>query len=263
MRTIVQVSDLHFGTTLDETLEPLVSLLENIAPDLVIVSGDFTQRARVNEFRAARAYLQRLPSPQLLIPGNHDVPLYDVIRRFLSPLGRYRTYITPGLSPCVVDDEIAVLGINTARSFTFKGGSIDARQVEETVATLAGLPAHVARIVVTHHPFDIPTGLSGVDVVRGGTQALQAFAPYNVDLYLSGHLHLIHRANAAEYVPEYAAQLLVAGTAISTRARGEANSFFVLRVGRKEIGCETYAWDAGERAFLALETKVYERVSGQ
>ncbi len=262
MRTIVQLSDLHFGTTIAATLEPLVALLARLAPDLVIVSGDFTQRARVSEFEAARAYVQRLPAPQLLIPGNHDVPLYDVMRRFLSPLGHYRRYITPDLSPCFVDDEIAVFGINTARSFTFKGGTIDDAQVNATVTQLARLPSHVARLVVTHHPFSIPGGLSGVNVVRGATRALQAFAPHKVDMYLSGHLHLVHYASASAYVPGYEAPLLVAGTAVSTRARGEANSFYVLRVGRGAIECDTYRWDAAGGEFRVVEATGFGRVSG-
>lgn len=262
MRTIVQLSDLHFGTTLPETLDPLLALLTELAPDLVIVSGDFTQRAREVEYEAARAYIQRLPTPQLLIPGNHDVPLYDVVRRFMSPLGRYRRYITDNLAPSFIDEELAVVGINTARSLTFKGGAIDAQQIDEVSARLVSLPASVARIVVTHHPFDIPVGLSGVAIVHGADRALRAFAPLKVDLYLSGHLHLIHLASASKFVPGYNAPLLVAGTAISTRARGEPNSFFVFNVGPEEIVCDTRSWNVDSRTFALTNTQHFPRVSG-
>lgn len=263
MRTIIQISDLHFGTTLPDTLDPLIALLHRLAPDLVIVSGDLTQRARPIEYVAAQAYVQRLPTPRLLIPGNHDVPLYDVFRRFVSPLGRYRRYITDDLAPAFIDDEVAVFGINTARSFTFKGGAIDPHQVVEVTERLATLPSHVARIVVTHHPFDIPFGLSGVEIVHGAKKALTAFAPHKVDLYLSGHLHLIHLASASQYVAAYDAPLLVAGTAISTRARGEPNSFFVFRVESKVIICDTHSWNPTTRDFEHTNTQEFQRVSAR
>lgn len=263
MRTIVQLSDLHFGTTIAATLDPLVQLLHRLAPDLVIVSGDLTQRARSAQFVEACGYLNRLPTPRLIIPGNHDVPLYDVIRRFLSPLGRYRTHITRELAPVFLDDEIAVVGINTARSLTLKGGGISAKQLAAATAYFDHVPTHVARIVTTHHPFDIPVGLSGVDIVHGAARAINGLARCDVDLFLSGHLHLMHTSSTTKYVTGYDAPMLVAGTAVSTRARGEPNSFFVFRVDRQVIECDTYAWDAPRVAFRHAETRAFARTSGR
>ena len=263
MRTIVQVSDLHFGTTIPATLDPLIDLLHTLAPDLVIVSGDLTQRARRSQYIEARSYLDRMPTPRLVIPGNHDVPLYDVIRRFLSPLGRYRSYVTNDLAPVFLDDEIAVVGINTARSLTFKGGTINAGQVAAATEFFKGIPSHVARIVTTHHPFDIPLGLSGVDIVQGAARAIDGFARCDVDLLLSGHLHLVHTARTTKYVAGYDAPMLVAGTAVSTRARGEPNSFFVFRVDRHAIECDTYTWDSHATACRHAETRRFARVSGR
>ncbi|MEP7381658.1 MAG: metallophosphoesterase [Gemmatimonadota bacterium] len=263
MRTVVQLSDLHFGTTIAATLDPLIQLLQKLRPDLVIVSGDLTQRAKTQQFVEARAYLDRLPAPRLVIPGNHDVPLYDIARRFLSPLGRYRTHISNDLAPVFLDDEIAVVGINTARSLTFKGGRIGRSQLATSTAYLDALPPHVARIVVTHHPFDIPVGLSGVAIVHGAERAIDAFARCDVDLVLSGHLHLVHVASTAKYVAGYDAPMLVAGTAVSTRARGEPNSFFVFRVDRQVTECDTYTWDEETTAFQQSDTRTFARVSGQ
>ena len=129
MKKLLHLSDLHFGRVDDSLVEPLRRAAQAIAPDLVVISGDFTQRARRVEYRAARRFLDSLSSPRLVVPGNHDIPLWDVIRRFVSPLGRYRHYITDDLAPFYVDDEIAVLGINTARSLTRKYGRINARQM--------------------------------------------------------------------------------------------------------------------------------------
>ena len=262
MRTIVQISDLHFGAILEPTLDPLIALLTTIAPDLTIVSGDITQRAREEQFLRSRKYIDRLPRPMMVLPGNHDVPLYDVFRRFLSPLGRYKRMITDDLSPSFVDDEIAVVGINSARSLTFKGGGISAAQLEESAAIFEGLPEHVSRIVVTHHPWDIPQGLSGVEIVDGANEALAKFETCKVDLFLAGHLHLVHVVSAGKFLPGYKATILQAGTATSTRARGEPNSFFVFRVGVATIECDTYTWDGFTQLFKISSSQTLPRVSG-
>src|SRR2546421_621876 len=118
MRILAHISDLHFGTESSPVVEGLLADLLAARPHLLVVSGDLTQRARTDQFAAARAFLDRVPFPQLIVPGNHDIPLYDVGRRFLRPLHRYRRLITPELSPTFYDDELAVLGVNTARSAT-------------------------------------------------------------------------------------------------------------------------------------------------
>src|SRR3954469_19108949 len=111
MRTIVHLSDLHFGRLDRRVVAPLVAAIRAIAPDLVAVSGDFTQRARASQFVEARDFLQTLPFPQLVVPGNHDVPLFDVARRFLRPLARYRRFIADDVEPMFIDEEIAALGL--------------------------------------------------------------------------------------------------------------------------------------------------------
>jgi 3',5'-cyclic AMP phosphodiesterase CpdA len=263
VRTIIQLSDLHFGSILEPTLEPLLQTVSSLAPDLVVVSGDLTQRAKEWQFQQARAYLDKLPHPQLVLPGNHDVPLYDVFRRFTSPLGRYTKYITDNLAPTFVDEEIAVVGINTARSLVFKGGRINEAQLQEAATTFDALTGTQARIVVTHHPFDIPEDLDGVRVVEGAEHAMDVLAPRKVDLFISGHIHLVHIASAARYVPGYQGTILQAGTATSSRARRESNSFFVFRVGEREIECETQSWDPDEKRFERLRVNRFARVSGQ
>ncbi|MEO7995996.1 MAG: metallophosphoesterase [Gemmatimonadaceae bacterium] len=266
MRTVVQLSDLHFGAILEPTLEPLVEQLRELSPDLTIISGDVSQRARSDEFARARDYLKRLPTPQLVIPGNHDVPLYNVFRRFLSPLDCYDEYIASNHDPVFIDDEIAVVAINSARSFTFKGGNINEAQIRNSVQQFDRANKQQVRIVVTHHPFDLPVGLSGVSIVHGAKEAIQAFARSDVDLFLTGHLHLIHRATGAVFVPGYKATLLGAGTATSTRARGESNSFFVFRIDHtladeNAIQVETHSWNAARNCFEITDTRGLHRTS--
>ena len=265
MRTIVQVSDLHFGAILEPTLEPLVTLLRELAPDLTIVSGDLTQRATREQFEQARDFLALLPNPQIVIPGNHDVPLFNVFRRFLSPLARYDEYISVNHDQVFIDDEVAVVALNSARSLTFKGGAISEAQLHYATEHFAGATNHQVRILVAHHPFDLPVGLSGVEILDGAARAVRTLQPSHVDLFLSGHLHLIHRASASVFVPGYTATLLGIGTATSTRARGESNSFFVFRIDhtktQEAITVETYSWNAARNCFEITDTRSLPRTS--
>ena len=125
MRTVVHLSDLHFGRVDPRLVAPLVQAIKTVAPHLVAVSGDLTQRARRREFVQARAFLQQLTCPQIIVPGNHDVPLYNMAARFLRPLAGYGRYITRDLEPVFVDEEMIVVGLNSARSVMFGGGGLE------------------------------------------------------------------------------------------------------------------------------------------
>jgi 3',5'-cyclic AMP phosphodiesterase CpdA len=261
MRTLVHLSDLHFGRVDAALLDPLRELIERLAPDVVVVSGDLTQRAKSAQFEAAKAWLDTLPGPQIIVPGNHDISLYNLFRRFVQPLTRYKRYITDDLDPIFVDDEIAVLGVNTARSLTFKDGRVNKEQVAEIKRQLAGLPASVTRIIVTHHPFDLPKTYDDDDLVDRAPMAMQAFADCGVDLLLAGHLHTSHAGSTAEryQMSEYAALVVQAGTATSTRGRGEVNSFNVVRVEHERIEVDRYGWDAVGKQFSLMKTEPFLR----
>jgi 3',5'-cyclic AMP phosphodiesterase CpdA len=261
MRTLVHLSDLHFGRVDPELLGPLRDLVHKIAPTVVVVSGDLTQRAKSEQFEEARAWLDTLPGPQIIVPGNHDISLYNVFRRFVLPLERYKRYITEDLDPVYIDDEIAVLGVNTARSLTWKDGRVNKEQVEKIRATLAGLPQEVTRVVVTHHPFDLPKGAEEDDLVDRAHMAMDAFADVGVDLLMAGHLHQSHAGNTqARYkISEYAALVVQAGTATSTRGRGEVNSFNVIRIESQKIEVDRYGWDSVHKQFQLLATEKFMR----
>lgn len=264
MRTIVHLSDLHFGRVDTALLDPLVAAVAAAQPDVVAISGDFTQRARTAQFMQARAFLDRLPRPQIVVPGNHDVPLYDVLRRFAAPLHRYRRYISDDLSPVFRDGQIAVIGLNTARSLTFKGGRINVEQAGLVARQFAQLDDTILRVVVTHHPFDLPKHDAGQDVVGGARMAMKVFADCGVDLLLSGHLHHAHAGDsAARYeIPGFAALVVQAGTATSTRSRGEPNAFNVIRAGTARIEVDVHAWEPGRSAFGVWRTDAFERRGG-
>ena len=258
MRTIVHLSDLHFGRVHMPTLAPLRAAVEAVHPDLVAISGDLTQRARTAQFKEARAFLDSLPHPQIVVPGNHDVPLFNVVTRVAQPLARYRRYITDDLAPSFVDDEIAVLGLNTTRSFVHKGGRVNERQLSEICDDFGRLAGSQTRIVVTHHPFDIPEGAKESDIVGRARVAMAMFATCGVDLFLAGHLHLTHHGNTARYqIPGYSALAVQAGTATSTRGRGEENSFNLIRVERPRIAIESHAWQPSALRFALTDTSVF------
>lgn len=261
MRTLVHLSDLHFGRVDQALLAPLRELVERIAADVVVISGDLTQRAREEEFEAARAFLDSLPGPQIVVPGNHDISLYNVFRRFIKPLSRYRRFITDDLDPLYVDDEIAVVGVNTARSLTTKYGRVSHAQVACIRERLAGLGPDITRIVVTHHPFDLPEHFEKRDLVVRAPMAMEVFAETGVDILMAGHMHASHAGStAARYqISEYAALVIQAGTATSTRGRGEVNSFNVVRVEPLRVEIDRYGWDEVGRQFVVMSTEKFVR----
>jgi 3',5'-cyclic AMP phosphodiesterase CpdA len=261
MRTLVHLSDLHFGRVDPVLLEPLREKVTNLAPDVVVVSGDLTQRAKSEQFEAARAWLDTLPGPQIIVPGNHDISLYNVFRRFVQPLDRYKRYITDDLSPAYIDDEIAVVGVNTARSLTFKDGRVNEEQMAQIRARLDGLAPAVTRIIVTHHPFDLPENFDDDDLVDRAPMAMRVFADCGVDVLMAGHLHASHAGNTAERyrINEYAALVVQAGTATSTRGRGEVNSFNVLRVEHDKVEVDRFGWDVIHSHFELMSTEKFMR----
>src|SRR5258708_1489684 len=231
MRTILHLSDLHFGRVNAALLKPLLERVSDIKPDLVAVSGDLTQRARSHEFQEARAFLDALPKPQIVVPGNHDVPLHNVLTRFLRPLDRYKRYITDDLHPAYVDEEIVVVGVNTARSLTLKGGRINEDQLTRIRGKLCSSGNELIKAVVTHHPFDLPEGYNDRELVGRAQMAMTGLADCGADLFLAGHLHVSHTGHTAKRynIQGHSALVVQAGTASSTRGRGEANSFNVIR----------------------------------
>jgi 3',5'-cyclic AMP phosphodiesterase CpdA len=259
MRTIAHLSDLHFGRVDPNLIEPLVAAVNEARPDLVAVSGDLTQRARSHQFREARAFLDRLPQPQIVVPGNHDVPLHNVFSRFLQPLEKYRRLVTDDLQPFFADDEIAVVGVNTARSLTIKGGRINELQIAHVKEKLCAYRDEIVKVVVTHHPFDLPEGYGNRDLVGRASLAMPALAECGADLFLAGHLHITHTGHTAKRykIRGHSALVVQAGTASSTRGRGEANSFNLVRLYHPEISVERIVWQPDREMFAASSVEEF------
>ncbi|HEX8721376.1 MAG TPA: metallophosphoesterase family protein [Pyrinomonadaceae bacterium] len=258
MKKIVHLSDLHFGRIDPGLVEPLVAAVCEAKPSLVVVSGDLTQRARSHQFEEARAFLDRLPRPQVVVPGNHDVPLYDVFSRFARPLDKWRRHISDEVEPVYEDEEMVVAGVNTARSLTRKFGRVNEQQVARLRERLCALPDEVLKVVVTHHPFDVPAGADVREIVGRAGMAMEALAACGADLLLAGHMHVGQTGRTAERyrIRGHSALYVQAGTATSTRGRGEANSFNVIRLRHPHIQVERRIWkpEAGQFARANAET---------
>lgn len=256
MSRIAHLSDIHFGAHDPAIVAATVAWLEARKPDLVIISGDLTQRAKVDQFRQASAYLDDIRAagcPILVVPGNHDVPLYNVVRRFAAPLDRYQRYIDPVLCPWFENDEIAVLGINTARSLTIKDGRMSHAQIAMLRERFAAVPSAKTRILVTHHPlFAMPIAEDGelTEAVGRHREAIDAVADAGVHLALAGHFHRTYAEAALKMVDSAGSVLVVqAGTATSTRLRNdELQSFNWIHARRyDEVELQVIAWNG--RAF--------------
>ena len=261
MRTIAHLSDPHFGRLERATVQALIATVTAARPDIVVVSGDLTQRAKEREFQEARQFLQALPSPQIVVPGNHDVPLYNVLARALKPFRNYQRYISEDLEPFYSDDEIAIVSINTARSLTFKNGRINRQQVARSCARLEACGENRTRVIVSHHPFDLPETHEFHGLVGRAHLAMADFARCRIDLILSGHLHISRTSeSAARYkLPGHSALVIHAGTATSTRARGELNSFNIIQVDRLSVAIKCLTWNRERSSFVLSVTAQFQR----
>jgi 3',5'-cyclic AMP phosphodiesterase CpdA len=262
MRTIAHLSDLHFGRHDPVIAEALLESLAEHRADLVIVSGDLTQRAHRSEFAEARTFLDRIAASKLVVPGNHDVPLYDLVARMLTPFKHYERHIAPigPVSSFYIDDEIAALVLNTARRLTRKNGRVSREQMGEIRRAFSVVPKHCSKLLATHHPLGEPMGGLGLELVHRSKSALSAVAEASVDVLLSGHHHRASSGTISIGADAgYSILIAHAGTAISTRTRGsEGNTYNLLRVEPDRIDVVIMT-AAGETRFRETQVSSYVR----
>lgn len=261
MRTIVHLSDLHFGHTEASLHEPLLAAVGAARPDLVVVSGDLTQRARVWQFRQARGFLDRLAAPVLVVPGNHDVPLDNPILRAFAPWTRYRRWISEDLEPSYGDDELVVAGLNTVTPRAWQRGRVKEEQVARLCAAFGrSRGADRTRIVVGHHPFAQAPDDVRKAPTRGARRALTRLAACGADIFLTGHLHTWQAGPSGHAVVAVPDVLLVqAGTGLSDRLRNEVNSFNVLRISPRSVAVERIEHIASKGVFNAAQREIFSR----
>ncbi len=254
MSILLQISDTHFGTEQMMVTEALVSLAHQQHPDLVVLSGDITQRARPAQFRAARAFVDRLGAPVLAIPGNHDIPLLDLWTRLRSPYERYSAAFGRDLEPVHCSHDLLVAGVNTTRPMRHKDGEISALQVDRVARLFERSEPAQLRVVVVHQPVAVARAEDVTNRLYGHEAALQSWAEAGVDLVMGGHIHLPYVIPLQGLArPIWAVQ---AGTAISSRVReGVPNSVNLLRWSADAApgSCRIEQWDyAAEKQAFSL-----------
>lgn len=260
MRRIVHISDLHFGDEDSGLVEALSREIAALEPALVAVSGELTQRARRREFLAARDFLRALGVPTVVVPGNHDIPLYNPYRRFFKPTRKFERYVSSDLTPLYVDDELAVLGVNSARSNVVKEGRVSYRQIESIRHALGQIGPQALKVVVVHHPLVHHPDDPGRRLLGRGRQFLEVAQECGLDVVLAGHTHLGYGGDARTSYQTIARSILVfqAGTATSRSLRGgESNSYNLITADPPFLTLTVRAWDG--RRYASELSIIYER----
>ncbi len=243
---LVHISDLHFGAVVPDLPDALRSAIMEARPDLVAVSGDLTMRGLKEEFQEARAFLDSIPFPKVVVPGNHDVPTLAWGERFFTPFKRYRTYITPDLAPCMEFEQAIIAGLNSARGalphWNWANGRLSRGQFAKLAQQLGEADGRW-RICVFHHPIhkieDSPLDVT----VFGGKRAMKELARLKVDLVLTGHVH--HAAITTLGTPDHHTVYLSASTALSNRLRVQENGFNLITLGRGSFVISHYLYKDG------------------
>jgi 3',5'-cyclic AMP phosphodiesterase CpdA len=228
MSVLLHISDTHFGTEQPLVANALVTLALQLKPDLVVLSGDITQRASTSHFQAARAFVSRLGAPVLGIPGNHDIALFNLVSRLLNPYARYKAAFGDDLEPVHSSNNLLVVCVNTTRRYRHIHGQLSQAQIQRVAALLGNSRAKQLRVVVVHQPIAVVNVDDAHNLLRGHRQALQSWSTAGADVILGGHIHLPYATKLQELArPLWVVQ---AGTALSRRVRpGVPNSVNVIR----------------------------------
>ena len=265
MRTIFHISDVHFGPPhLPRVSEGVLELIAAREPDVVVLSGDLTQRAKPRQFRAARAFVDRIPAPTLVVPGNHDVPLFRVWERVFAPFGAYRKHFSPELEPTYRDGELLIVGINTAFNWTWKDGRIRLSRLLEVAEVLEAAPDSLFKVVVAHHHLIPPPNFGTQRVLANAFEAIDLFSTCGVDLILSGHLHQAYIGNSEEFYPKGRPPVVIlhSGTTTSSRGRAgerEKNTCNWIEVGPQTMTVSHYRWHPELDRFAEHSRHLYPR----
>lgn len=262
MAILVHLSDLHFGRVDNEVINSLKKSIRQIKPNITIISGDLTQRAKEKEFLDAKKFINGLKHEVLVIPGNHDVPLFNLWRRFFSPFERYKKYIHHDLEPFYQDQNLAILGINTARPFRLKHGRISAHQAE-LIQNRLTKKRGLVKILVGHHPFDLPDKYGRVKIISGAKGVMQQIVDSGVDLVLGGHMHISYIGSTARrYKFKGKDAIVLQAATVSKRTRGEEPSFNVIKISKDKIHLERMVYNQVTKTFDPMFPETFLCVDG-
>lgn len=267
--TLLQISDLHFGPPYIEKIgEAVLKISPLLNPDAIIVSGDLTQRARRDQFLAAKQFLGRLPAvPMLVIPGNHDVPLYRIRERLMEPHALYREIISDELNPVLRIPGAVIAGLDsTSPRGAISNGRISQRQLDACGEVFRDVPEDTARIVVAHHHFAPAPDYLHDSTMPRARRAITCFSEWNVDIILGGHLHRAFIGNSLDFYPgvhrDRGIIIAQCGTTTSQRGRGrerEKNSFNLIQFGASTISITHYMFFHHSDDFEPISRHTFQR----
>lgn len=261
MTCLLQISDTHFGTEQDHVMAALLRLIEDRQPDAVLLSGDVTQRARRNQFAAAQAFIEKLTCPVLAVPGNHDIPLFNLAARFTNPYGNYKRVFGDDLEPEFENDDVLVIGVNTTRASRHKDGEVSPDQVARVIQRLRQARPEQLRVVMQHHPVKAVAESDTANLLIGREQAIPAWVDAGMDVLIGGHIHLpyVWPVYGQEGETGRKAWTAQAGTALSSRVRGDTpNSINIVThsINEGQHQCAVQRWDFSEHAQAFAEVLI-------
>ena len=257
--TLLQISDPHFGTEQPPVVAALLELARSLTPDLIVVSGDITQRAREAQFAAAAAFVKQLPTRAVVaIPGNHDIPLFNVFARAFNPYAGFEAAFGTDLEPQFSNDTLLVMCLNTTRPKRHKDGEVSREQIDRVCRRMKTATPQQLRIVVVHQPVHVIRTQDIENLLHGYKEAVCAWAEAGVDIVMGGHIHLPYVRALNDHITGLKRRIwaVQAGTAVSHRVRHEApNSVNVIRYKPEQRACVVEQWNyaAAERAFKCGE----------
>ncbi len=267
--TILHVSDLHFGPYyLPPVGEAMLALAGNLSPDYIVASGDFTQRAKLSEFEAARDFLDSLPNvPTVVTPGNHDVPLYRLWERITNPYANYREAINEELDTVTQGDRVSIVALDsTAPLRAITNGRIDPTQLDFAERSFAAAKPGALRVVVAHHHFAPAPDYERTEIMPGAKRSLDRFERMDVDLVLGGHLHRAYIGNSLDIYPgpdrKHGIIIAQSGTTTSRRGRArehEKNSFNLITVSETDIRLTHWMFFSDLGTFAPVSEHLFPR----
>lgn len=267
---ILHCSDLHFGRLFQHDLaKALLRKIEAISPAAVVVSGDLTMRARRTQFIEAREFLAHIACPLVIIPGNHDVPLFNIFQRMTRPFANYERFIS-GMSRSPLHLEgVAVYGINSVNPRRHQQGLFTWPTVREVRRWLDSMPPATWKIIVTHQHFVAIPGLFRPGSIRDAERVLTELADAGAHAVLCGHMHFKYIGSTRDFFPHLPRPLALihAGTATSGRLRGpemksrrlHVNNIVLLRFSPGHFEVTPLDWDDIHEDFVGGETIVFDR----
>jgi 3',5'-cyclic AMP phosphodiesterase CpdA len=267
--TLLHMSDLHFGPHyVQRAGEALVRMAHDLEPDIIVNSGDFTQRATREQFEDAWRFMARLPDvPTAVVPGNHDVPLYRIFERLFTPHALYREFISPDLDAVLRAEKLVLVALNsTSPLLKITNGRLRRSQLDLCARAFADAPADAVRAVVTHHHLAPAPDYEGSQTMPHARAILERLQGLGVEMIMGGHLHRAYVGNSLDVHPggqrDRGIIIVQSGTSASRRGRArerEKNTFNLVRISETVVRVTHYMYFDEIDSFAPVSRHIFPR----